>query len=215
MIISPDKYLLFISIVTLIVITPGPNLFLLISMGPEPSRLSSLLTVLGMCFAIICHATLALIGVGAIIATSAVLFTALKAMGAAYLIWIGIKTLLSVRNSGGLLAEPATNATLPSGPQAFARGYVSNILNPKPAIFYVAVFPQFLSPQQPGFYSSGALLGLTHAAIALIFYGLVVFLIERLSKKLMRPLVSRIVRILSGTALLFLGGRLLMTRAPS
>ena len=213
--ISAEQYLLFVSVVTLIVVTPGPNMFLLLGTAPGEGKSVGLIATLGVCAAILSHATLALVGVGAIIATSAILFTALKVLGGLYLIWMGVKSLLSIRNPGGLVVEPRASIAPLSGSKAFARGYLTNILNPKPAIFYVAAFPQFLSAHQPGFYFTGALLGLTHAAIALVFYGTVVLLMQRLAKYLLRPLVSRVIRSLSGVALVLLGGRLLMTRSPA
>lgn len=213
--LSADQYLLFISVVTLIVVTPGPNLFLLLSTAPGNGRLVGFLATLGVCAAILSHAALALVGVGAVIAASAMLFTAIKGAGALYLIWMGIKSLLSIREQGGLVIASKGGGAGLSGPKALVRGYLTNILNPKPAIFYVAAFPQFLVPQQPGFYFTGGVLGLTHALVALVFYGSIVLLMNRLTKYLLRPMVSRIVKSLSGVALILLGGRLLMTRSPA
>jgi threonine/homoserine/homoserine lactone efflux protein len=213
--LSADQYLLFISVVTLIVVTPGPNLFLLLGMPSGGGQFPGLVATLGFCAAILSHATLALVGVGALIATSAILFTAIKVIGAFYLIWMGVKSLLSLRKAGGLVVTPSSGNAALSAPKAFVRGYLSNILNPKPAIFYVAAFPQFLSPHEPGFYATGGMLGLTHALIALVFYGSVVLLMQRLTKQLLRPVVSRIVRSVSGAALILLGGRLLIARSPA
>jgi len=212
---ATGQYLLFISVVALIVVTPGPNLFLLLGMAPGNRKLEGFLATLGICAAILSHATLALLGLGAIIATSALLFTLLKTMGAAYLIWMGVRSLLSLRKPDGFAAAPKGRGPGLSGPEAFMRGYLTNILNPKPAIFYVAAFPQFLSVHAPGFYLTGAALALTHALIALGFYGSVVLLMGQLTKVLLRPLVSRLVKSLSGTALILLGGRLLMARTPA
>lgn len=200
---------------TLIVVTPGPSLFLLLSTAPGDRKVVGVLATLGICAAILSHAALALVGIGAIIATSAVLFTALKVVGAAYLVWMGVKSLLSLRNSEGFVVASKGSGSTLSGPRAFASGYLTNILNPNPAIFYVAAFPQFLSLHQPGFYATGAALGLTHAVIAFVFYGSVVLLMSQLTKVLLRPLVSRTIKSLSGLALVLLGGRLLMARTPT
>ena len=213
--ISTDQYLFFISVVTLLVVMPGPNMFLLLGTAPGQGRAVGLVTVLGICTAVLSHATLALVGVGAIIATSAVLFTGLKVAGALYLIWMGVESLLSARQPGGLLAASGAEGPVLTAPRAFARGYLTNILNPKPAIFYVAAFPQFLSMHGPGFLLNDALLGLTHAAIALLFYGTVVLLMHRLTRVLLRPIVSQAIKSVSGTALVLLGGRLLTTRSPA
>lgn len=213
--ISADQYLLFISVVTLLVITPGPNMFLLLSTAPGNGKPIGLIATLGVCAAILSHAALALVGVGAIIATSAILFTALKVAGVLYLIWMGVKSLLTIRHPGGLVVAHGSAGVTLTGSKAFTRGYLTNILNPKPAIFYVAAFPQFLSLHRPGFYLTGGMLGLTHALIALFFYGSIVLLMSRLTTYLLRPLVSRVVKSLSGVALILLGGRLLMARSPS
>ncbi|WP_424136263.1 LysE family translocator [Roseomonas chloroacetimidivorans] len=209
------QYVIFLSIVTVIVVTPGPNLFLLLGTAPGAGRQIGVAATLGICAAILSHAALALVGVGAIIATSAILFTALKVIGAFYLIWMGIRSLLSLRRSGGLTITAGGGRSAPSISEAFVRGYLTNILNPKPAIFYVAVFPQFLVPHPTGFYARGAALALTHAAVAMLFYGCVVLAMSGLTRVLLRPAVSRVVKSLSGLALILLGGRLLMTRAPT
>lgn len=215
MIAFGNQYLLFISIVTLIVVTPGPNLFLLLGTTPSSDRSIGLLAVLGICAAILCHAGLALIGVAAVIATSAILFTALKVAGAAYLIWMGIRSLISLRKLEGPGDELEAGRRPLTASRAITQGYLTNILNPKPAIFYVAVFPQFLLPDQPGFYMTGAVLGLTHAAVAAIFYSAIVLLVSQARELLARPAISRAVRLLSGLALIALGGRLLMAKAPA
>lgn len=213
--LSAEQYLLFTSVVTLIVVTPGPNLFLLLSMPEGGGKLRGLVATLGICAAILSHAALALVGVGTLIATSAILFTAIKVAGALYLIWMGVKSLLSLRKPGGLVATHRAGDAALSAPRTFLRGYLSNILNPKPAIFYVAAFPQFLSPHESGFYTTGGLLGVTHALIALVFYGSIVLLMQRLTKHLLRPVVSCIVKSVSGAALILLGGRLLVARSPT
>lgn len=212
---SADQYLLFVSVVTLIVVTPGPNLFLLLGITPDDGRSTGFLAVLGICAAILSHAGLALIGVAAIIATSAVLFTALKLAGAAYLVWLGVRSLLSLRVSEEPDVTTKIDGERVSASKAFIRGYVTNLLNPKPAIFYVALFPQFLSPDRPGTYMTGVVLGLTHAAVAALFYSTIVLLVSRARSFLARPSVSRAVRSLSGLALIALGGRLLLAKAPS
>lgn len=213
--ISADQYLVFVSIVTLIVVTPGPNFFLLLGPAPGNRKAVGFLATLGMGAAILSHAALALVGVGAIIATSALLFTALKVVGAAYLVWMGVKALWSIRQADAAFTGSAYEGVAMSRSKAFTTGYLTNILNPKPAIFYVAAFPQFLSSEQPGFLLTGVALGLTHALIALLFYGSVVLLVGKLTKLLSRPSVSRSLAALSGTALILLGGRLLMTRTPT
>lgn len=209
------QYFIFISIVAMIVVTPGPNLALLLANAPSNAKLTGFGMVLGFAAAIVSHAALALVGVGAVIAASAILFTVMKLLGAAYLIWLGIKSLLSLRRLNAPVINPSRAPMSLTAPKAFVRGYLSNFLNPKPAIFYVAVFPQFLEGHQQDVLANGAALALTHALIALGFYGVVVLLIGSVTGFLNRPHIARRIKTISGTALIVLGGRLLLAKSPA
>ncbi|MDQ7734155.1 LysE family translocator [Halomonas sp. SpR1] len=213
-------YLTFISIVTLIVVSPGANLFLLLQATPLQGRLTGVVMTLGFCAAIISHAMLALVGVGAIVAASVTLFTIIKFVGAAYLIWLGIKALKVALTKTPVIASQATDyrtaaLTSISGRQAFVRGYLTNILNPKPAIFYFAAFPQFLSTGGTAYWLGGLGMGASHALIALFFYGIVVFTLSRVAEWLRQPRVWKSIQGLSGLVFLLIGGRLLISRSPA
>lgn len=213
--IPVDQYLVFISVVALIVMTPGPNLALLLGTTPGSGRLRGILMVCGFSAAILSHAVLALVGVGAVIAASAFLFTIMKIGGAAYLIWLGVNSLLSLRHLGTPTLPDYERRSFSGLSGAFLRGYLTNLLNPKPAVFYVAAFPQFLSGHQQDLLVNGVGLGLTHSAIAFAFYGTVVVLVGRITEYITRPKVAKAVHSVSGMALILLGGRLLMTKNPA
>lgn len=213
--IPVHQYFIFISIVTMIVVTPGPNLALLLANAPSNAKLTGFGIVLGFAVAIVSHAALALVGVGAVIAASAILFTAMKLLGAAYLIWLGIKSLLSLRSLTAPVRNPSRAPVILTAPRAFVRGNLSNFLNPKPAIFYVAVFPQFLEGHQQDVLANGAALALTHALIALGFYGAIVLLVGSVTGFLNRPHIARRIKTISGAALILLGGRLLLAKSPA
>ncbi|MEI4482583.1 MULTISPECIES: LysE family translocator [unclassified Phyllobacterium] len=208
------QYFIFVSIVTMIVVTPGPNLALLLTNSPSNTKLTGFGMVFGFAAAIVSHATLALVGVGAVIAASAILFTVMKLLGAAYLIWLGIKSLLSLRGLDASVINPSRVPMSLTAPKAFVRGYLSNFLNPKPAIFYVAVFPQFLEGHQQDL-ANGAALALTHALIAVGFYGVVVLLVGSVTGFLNRPHIARRIKTISGAAFILLGGRLLLAKSPA
>lgn len=210
-------YLVFLSIVTLIVVTPGANLFLLLQATPAQGRVTGVLMTLGFCAAIISHATLALIGVGALVAASATLFTIIKFVGAAYLIWLGVKALRVALTKTTTALQAKDGQILPriSQRQAFVRGYLTNILNPKPAIFYVAAFPQFLSAGGTDYWLGGLGLGASHALIALFFYGMAVITLDRVAEWLRRPRVWKSIQGISGLVFLLIGGRLLVSRSPA
>ncbi|WP_447926517.1 LysE family translocator [Vreelandella sp. EE27] len=210
-----NEYLLFLSIVTLIVVSPGVNLFLLLQATPVHGRLAGFSITLGFCAAIMTHATLALIGLGTVILASATLFTTVKIAGAAYLIWLGVKAFSNVfKRTPVQVPLPKESAfTRSSRAQLFARGYLTNLLNPKPAIFYVAAFPQFLDVTNTNVYwLAGLGMGISHASIALIFYSLVVVSLDKVASWLRRPTVWTSVQAVSGVAFFLLGGRILLTR---
>ncbi|MEM8643627.1 MAG: LysE family translocator [Pseudomonadota bacterium] len=214
---EPDAILAFVIIVTLIVTSPGPNLFLLLRTTPSFGRAAGLANTFGFSAAIMTHAALSLMGVGAIIATSALAFSILKIAGAAYLAWLGIKALrsawkggVSVEVSGAEVARPrAEHRGLAT---RFAEGFLTNILNPKPALFYLAAFPQFIALSGFPILVQGMTLGVIHAAIAILWYGSVVLGIATVSRWLRRPAVWRWVQGISGTALVVLAGRLLVAQ---
>ncbi len=197
--------------------SPGPNLFLLLRTTPAFGRAAGLANTFGFAAAILSHALLSLIGVGAVIATSAVAFSVLKFAGAAYLTWLGIKALLAAWSG------PTSNKADEVGdsPQQggnsklggrFIEGYLTNILNPKPAIFYLAAFPQFISLDGLPILLQGVSLGLIHASIAILWYGAVVLGMATVSRWMRRPAVWRAVQTVSGTALVALGARLVFVR---
>jgi len=213
---TPDAFFTFSILVMLIVASPGPNLFLLLRTTPALGRAAGMANTFGFCAAIMSHAFLSLIGVGALIATSALAFTLLKAFGALYLSWLGIRALRSAWQ-GPTLTGPNTFAdrgydkTGKTRAQ-FVEGYLTNILNPKPALFYIAAFPQDIAVGGQHFLLQGAALGTVHAMIALTWYILIVFGIAAVSKWMQRPSIWRTIQGLSGAVLIFLGLRLILIR---
>lgn len=211
-------YLTFLSIVALIVVSPGANLVLLLQATPMQGRVTGVVMTLGFGAAIISHAMLALVGVGALVAASVTLFTIIKFIGAGYLIWLGIKTLrVALTSAPAIASQPINCEALPrmSVGRAFVRGYLTNILNPKPAIFYVAAFPQFLSTGGTGYWLGGLGLGASHALVALFFYSVVVITLDRVAGWLRRPSVWKSIQGVSGLVFLLIGGRLLISRSPA
>lgn len=207
----------FAAIVALIVFSPGPNLFLLLRNAPTSGRRIGYLNILGVCAAVLTHAFLSLIGVSAIIVASATLFGVVKLLGAAYLIWLGIKSLRSAL-MGAELPEGASAADelgpRVSASRAITQGWTVNILNPKPALFYLAAFPQFIDPTSGNVFVQGMALASVHAVIAALWYGLVVLGIDSANVWLRRPRVWRTLQGVSGVALVGLGARLALARSP-
>jgi len=135
-------FLLFVFSGLLLNITPGQDVFYVVSRGSCLGWKMGALAALGVCVGCFVHVTAAAVGLSAILATSAMAFTVVKFAGAAYLIWVGLTMWL--RNGKGE-KESANCATI-SRRKVFTQGFLTNALNPKVALFFMAFLPQFVSP---------------------------------------------------------------------
>src|SRR5688500_6266113 len=135
----------FIAVATLVVVTPGPDMTLVARNTFASGRLSGLATSAGTCSGLLVHATAAALGLSAVLLASSQAFTVVKVAGAAYLIFLGIRTILGARREtsfrDGAKVDPWA---------AYRQGILTNVLNPKVAIFFLSLLPQFVEPG-PGF----------------------------------------------------------------
>ena len=138
---SPEIWLAFAGASALLLAIPGPTVLLVLSYALARGRMAALPMAAGVAAGDFTAMTLSLLGVGALLATSATLFTALKLAGAAYLVWLGIRLWTS---SDGSNLPTASDAT-PSG-HMFGHAWLVTTLNPKSIVFFVAFTPQFVDP---------------------------------------------------------------------
>jgi threonine/homoserine/homoserine lactone efflux protein len=143
-----------------LLVIPGPAVLYVVVQGAEQGRRVGLAAVAGIHLGTLVHVAAATAGLSALIVTSAVAFSAVKYVGAAYLIYIGVRKLLG-RDDPSL--EPAEQRV--SYRRAFVRGAVVNVLNPKTALFFLALLPQFVDPDRGGVWSQALLLGLLFALL--------------------------------------------------
>jgi threonine/homoserine/homoserine lactone efflux protein len=210
------NYGAFAAIAFMLVASPGPNLFLLLKNAPMLGVRIGLLNTIGTCLAIFCHASFSLIGVSAIVLSSATAFSMLKFLGACYLVYLGVLALRDAWNGKMVVTSDASAEVRRVTPlAALAEGWFTNILNPKPALFYVAIFPQFLDPASGGILTQGLALGALHASIAFLWYGFVVLAMDQVGTVLRRPAVSRTIKGVMGGLLVGFGVRLATLRAPA
>ncbi len=140
-----EIWLLYIGTILLFMSTPGPSHLLMISVSMSNGFKRSLATAAGDLSANAIQIMLAGFGLAAVIMSSRYGFAIIKWLGVAYLIWIGVKTIIrSYRNQGA--AEAAPRASLKS---LWLRGFVTSAANPKAVVFFAALFPQFINPQVP------------------------------------------------------------------
>ncbi|WP_020410405.1 LysE family translocator [Hahella ganghwensis] len=136
-----DSLLFFLGASVILWITPGPDTMYIVGRTISQGRMAGVISVLGIGAGIMAHTLFAAVGLSAILLASATAFTLIKVAGAAYLIYLGIQTYRSgrkVKPDGAILQQ--------SHWKIFRQGFVTNLLNPKIAIFFLAFLPQFVSP---------------------------------------------------------------------
>ena len=197
----------FVAIAALLTVLPGADMALVAKVTLLDGRRAAFFTSLGICAGLPVHATASALGLSLILATSAEAFTAVKFAGGAYLAFLGIRT---IRDS----LRPAADAVVQAGRArsyraAFAQGWLSNVLNPKVALFYLTFLPQFISPGDNVLGKSLLLAGI-HAALGLAWLPLYAYAIDRIGAAVRGA--RRWLERLSGAALIGLGVRLAFER---
>lgn len=142
--IDLHTYLLFIGAVVVLVIVPGPDMAYMLTRTIIQGRRAGVLAAVGINVGAYVHVAAAVLGLTAILAASSIAFTVIKWIGACYLVWIGIqaiRTKASAMNVGGDQALRLDSRTI------FWQGFLSDVLNPKVAIFFLAFLPQFIDPE--------------------------------------------------------------------
>jgi threonine/homoserine/homoserine lactone efflux protein len=147
---------LFASAALLVNLTPGPDMLFVIGTSAARGRRDGVFAALGVGLGCMLHIALAALGLSALLAASATAFTVVKWVGAAYLVWTGIAML---RAAGPRVVD--TSAAVPStSMKVFWQGAVTNALNPKVALFFLAFLPQFIAPGSEGQALAFVVLGL-------------------------------------------------------
>ena len=202
------SWLLFVVASLLLIVTPGQDMILVMSRSIAQGAGAGVATAAGVSVGLVGHTFLATLGLGALLRTSEWLFVALKLVGAAYLLYLGLGLL---RTRHGSLAIGALSRR-PLG-KLFLDGALSNLSNPKIAIFYFAFLPQFVSPSARQPTLTIFVLGLAFSGLTFLVKAPVGFFAGRLSTWLRaRPNVLTWVFRSSGAILVALGARLALER---
>ena len=211
-----DTYLAFIGISLLVITTPGPDTAVTIRAAMAGGLRGGVFTALGISTGLTIWALAAAAGITALLVASEPLFFALKMIGAAYLIYLGAMSLWSAFRAGGwkAMVQAGASRRRVRALAAYRTGLISNLSNPKIAAFFTSVFPQFV----PSGAGEGAFLGptflyimglgLTFAAMTLIWLVFYAWGIERIGGVLQRPKIRRTLDAVMGTILVALGLRL-------
>lgn len=192
-----------------LVLTPGPNMIYLVSRSITQGRRAGLVSLLGVAAGFLVYLAAATAGLATLFAAVPAAYTVLKIAGAGYLLYLAWQAL---RPGGTAVFDPAP---IPADPprRLFAMGLLTNLLNPKIAVLYIALLPQFIDPARGAVGAQSLLLGTVQITVALTVNALIVLTAARLSQVLRRrPNWLRVQRYLMGGVLGALAVRLLLDR---
>ena len=209
----PDTNLaLFVAASLAVIVAPGPDNIYVLTRGIAQGRKVALASAWGMCSGLLFHTTLAAVGLSAILARSAGALSLVKYIGAAYLVYLGIRALLS-REEFSPSVEKIFTVKLRN---FFLQGLTMNLLNPKVAVFFMAFLPQFVSPSV-GTAEGAALrlvaLGLVFALLSVIIFSAIALFSGVVGDRLSRnPRFATALRWSTGFVLVGLGAPVILTR---
>jgi len=204
--------LAFMTVTTLLVISPGPNGVLIAKTVPTSGRLAGFANIAGFVTAFYIHGAFVLFGLSVILMRSAELFLLVKMLGAAYLCYIGIRALYQAWR--GAVAAPAVTPARRRRTLAMAylEGLLTNALNPKVSMFYIAAFPQFLPPDHATA-ANVFLLVFLHSMINLVWFSAMVLVFSRLSRFARSDRLARGLKAVTGLVFVGFGLKLATMRA--
>lgn len=201
-----SNLILFATIIIFLALTPGPDVIYIMTRGIAQGRRAALLSTVGICTGYLVYTMLATLGLSALLQSSAIAFDIVRYVGAIYLVYLGVRTLLSKQRS------PLTSGIVASAPprRILRQGILTSMLNPKGILVFAALLPQFANPHMGNVPLQMAAFGLTFTLICLCVYGVYAYLSGSLGEKLAtRPRFASIFKYLTGSVLIGLGARLL------
>lgn len=207
--IEPHLLLTYLLAITLLTITPGVDTLLVIRNAARGGWRDGVVSSFGICSGLFVHAVISAVGISLILLQTAWAFSALKLCGAAYLVWLGLSNWRSVVHPQRLPFAAATAGDCrPFKPlRSLQEGFLSNVLNPKTAVFYMAFLPHFIDPAYSALGQSLFLAGL-HFMIAMLWQSALALAVNQARLWLQRPRVNRLFGAATGAILVGLGLRL-------
>lgn len=210
MLLSASQSLAFLAAAMLITVSPGPDNLMVLSLGASRGRQPGMVFGLGCALGCLNHTLLAALGVSALIAASALAFTALKLAGGLYLIYLGLQAL---KSRGGAV-NGGTGKGAPESLRAlFMKGLLANAINPKVVLFFLAFLPQFVDAGHGGVGWQIAQLGLLFTVQAALIFSAIGYFAGRVGQWLRRnPQGGMWLDRLAGGVFVALGLRLIVSR---
>ncbi len=206
---TPDAHLfqLYLAAAVVLVLIPGPDTLLVLSRSMFDGRRAGWTATAGIATGNLVQATLAAAGVSAVIAASSALFDLLRIAGACYLAWLGVRAILGACSTwrGDAASDVAVGRTQPAGTvRIFVHAMLTNLLNPKVILFYLAFVPQFVSPHAGSIAAQTFVLGAVLALLGLAYQGVLAMVASGAARRVINN--RRFRAVVDGIAgMLFLG----------
>jgi RhtB (resistance to homoserine/threonine) family protein len=193
-------------VVLLAAMSPGPDFAIVTRNAMISGRRAGMACGVGIAVGVFAWAVVTALGIAGLLAASAVAFTAVKLVGAAYLVYLGVRALLAARRGDYDNARHLPGPKASGALAAFRQGLVTNLLNPKVAVFFVALLPQFLPTSATA--ADHLLLAVVAAGVTLTWFTVLAGVVSALSRLLTASRVRRVLDTVMGTLLVGLGIRL-------
>lgn len=207
-----DNFYVFIMMCMLLILLPGPDTAIATKNTFSVGKTGGLQTMLGTCCALLIHTTAAVLGLSAIIVKSALLFSIFKYVGAVYLIYLGIKTLWGLRNKEVAATDEVAAENKYESKSCFKQGFLTNLLNPKVAVFFLTFLPQFVNPGHDTFLPF-LLMGATYTILTALWFFFYIYLLNQISAFMKKPRTQMVFEGITGTILIGFGLKLAMEKA--
>lgn len=205
-----ENFAAFIATALLFIMTPGLDTVFILNKAIGQGKRAGIFATLGINGGVLVHTLFAALGLSLVIARSAMAFAILKYVGAAYLIYLGLVKLFS---SKALLTTDTIKKIPDSDRQNFLSGLITNTLNPKVALFFLAFFPQFISRYHIASPWPFIVLGLTYACIGIVWFLLVTLFSASFSKKIAaHPKADQWLSKISGLVFVLMGIKIALTK---
>jgi RhtB (resistance to homoserine/threonine) family protein len=192
--------------ITLLTLTPGVDTMLVIRNTARGGWRDGAASSLGICSGLFVHATISAVGISVILLQAAWAFSTLKLVGGAYLVWLGACSWRKVFRRDSFKVVNGMRSGSFRLRRSLREGFLSNVLNPKTAVFYMAFLPQFINPAHSALAQS-LLLAALHFIIAMIWQCLLALMVKQLKRWLQRPAISQCFDGITGTVMIALGLR--------
>lgn len=208
-----NNIITFIAVATLLVISPGPNGFLIAKTVPVAGKKAGFANVWGFVGAFYVHGTLSIFGISVLLVQSSIAFFIFKALGAAYLVWIGIKSLIAAINADSTKVSDLAQKNMKaiSMRTAFTEGFLTNVLNPKVSMFYLAAFPQFISVNESSM--NAYALVTAHAFVNFVWFSVMVLMLSRIKSATNNVRFRRWLNSITGVVFVGFGAKLVLMKS--